>query len=274
MPGSLFSAPGTKAAAPCNIESKPDFRGKSVLPRCNGTWEYRCLLWQWLQRGTAILNFTPQLTCSDRNGYRGFPVGEWVEIPGRWEKGKWRGCLNLGPIRQHSMARLGSEVWILERNGKEAHSHLQQSACPVLGSLLLPTSDGNIHLLQPCCRSPDRGYSGHCCWTQLTTSELAQRKEPHCTGMCSYRKSWHLAAWNILHLVNLYFSFCRVLKPSVFPQGPWWNEHHHMPRSVEQGSTCNRSSNQATGTTQPAQAKELMPGWKPRCNFAAASSQV
>lgn len=130
--------------------------------------------------------------------------------------------------------------------------YLEVCYCP----LQMETSTCSSHAADP----PDRGYSGHCCWTQLTTSELAQRKEPHCTGMCSYRKSWHLAAWNILHLVNLYFNFCRVLKPSVFPQGPWWNEHHHMPRSVEQGSTCNRSSNQATGTTQPAQAKELMPG--------------
>lgn len=104
--------------------------------------------------------------CSDRNIYREFPVGAQVEIPGRWEKGKLRGCLNLGPIRQHSIARLGFEVWLLDFawNSKDAHSHLHKSACPVFGSLLLPTSDGNIPLLQPCCRSPDHGYSGHYCW--------------------------------------------------------------------------------------------------------------
>lgn len=33
-----------------------------------------------------------------------------MEIPGRWEKGKWRGCLNLDPIRQHSTARLDPGV--------------------------------------------------------------------------------------------------------------------------------------------------------------------
>lgn len=44
--------------------------------------------------------------------------------------------------------------------------------------------------------------------------------------MCSYHKSWHLAAWNISLLVNLYFNFCTVLKPSVLLQELWWNEHH------------------------------------------------
>lgn len=151
----IFSS-WTKATGPCNTESRSDFRGK---------WEYRCVCFDSSCRGAQQSLTSPHSwICSDRNSYRGFLVGARMGIPGTWEEGKWRGCLNLGPIRQHSMARLGFEVWILEWNGMGAHSHLQQSACPVFRSLLLPTSDGNIHLLQPCCRSPDHGYSGHCCW--------------------------------------------------------------------------------------------------------------
>lgn len=73
-------------------------------------------------------------------------------------------------------------------------------------------------------------------------------KDPHCTGMCLYHKSWHLAAWNILHLVNLYLNFCTMLKPPVLVQGSWWNEHHaqgsvrrrkHMQQILKSGYRYN-----------------------------------
>lgn len=91
--------------------------------------------------------------CSDRNSYRGFPVGARMEIPGRWEKGKWRGCLNLGPIRQHSMARLGFEVWILSGMGSmptptysnQPAQYLEVCYCP----LQMVTSTCSSHAADP-----------------------------------------------------------------------------------------------------------------------------